>query len=407
MLYCKTVQPSAIDRREFCTSLGVAALSASLPTWAHSASDRKNAAYQLVAHTDRKRILKAAGGYVTLPIRTITAYPSERRPGGPHDYFSQADYFWPDPKSPSGPYINRDGQSNPANFNGHRKAMIALSIQMPALTAGWLLTGDRRYGQHACDHLRAWFITPDTRMNPNLEFSQGVHGVSTGRSWGIIDTLHLVEVARAAGIVAPLLLSAEENEALKSWFRNYLQWMNTSDKGVKERDSLNNHATCWALQASEFARLIDDSETRDQVYRQYTGVLLPKQLGPDGSFPMELARTKPYSYSIFNFDVMATLCQSLKGVGADALSFQLADGRGICEAAAFLYPYLKDKSAWPYRKDVEHFDALPVRSPGLLFTGLACHRQPHIALWQTMNPDPTDPEIIRNYPIRQPLLWVS
>ena len=355
----------------------------------------------------RSRILKAAGGYVTLPIRTITAYPSERRPGGPHDYFSQADYFWPDPKSPSGPYINRDGQSNPANFNGHRKAMIALSIQMPALTAGWLLTGDRRYGQHACDHLRAWFITPDTRMNPNLEFSQGVHGVSTGRSWGIIDTLHLVEVARAAGIVAPLLLSAEENEALKSWFRNYLQWMNTSDKGVKERDSLNNHATCWALQASEFARLIDDSETRDQVYRQYTGVLLPKQLGPDGSFPMELARTKPYSYSIFNFDVMATLCQSLKGVGADALSFQLADGRGICEAAAFLYPYLKDKSAWPYRKDVEHFDALPVRSPGLLFTGLACHRQPHIALWQTMNPDPTDPEIIRNYPIRQPLLWVS
>lgn len=407
MLYCRTVQPSAIDRRGFCTSLGVAALSASLPAWARSASDRKNAAYQLVAHIDRKRILKAAGNYMTLPIRTITAYPSERSPGGPHDYFSQADYFWPNPKDPNGPYINRDGQSNPANLNGHRKAMIALSIQMPALTAAWLLTGDRRYGRHACEHLRAWFITPDTRMNPNLEFSQGVHGVSTGRSWGLIDTLHLVEVARAAGIVAPVLLSAEENEALKDWFRRYLEWMNTSDKGVKERDALNNHATCWALQASEFARLIGDSQTRDQVYRQYTSVLLPKQLGPDGSFPLELARTKPYSYSIFNFDAMATLCQSLKGVAADALSFQLADGRGICRAAAFLYLYLKEKSAWPYRKDVEHFDALPVRSPGILFTGLACHRPPYIALWKTMNPDPTDPEIIRNYPIRQPLLWVS
>jgi hypothetical protein len=401
------VQPSAIDRREFCTSLGAAALSASLPTWARSVPNRKNTAYELVAHTDRKRILKAGGDYVTLPIRTITAYPSERTPGGPHDYFSQADYFWPDPKDPSAPYINRDGQSNPANFNGHRKAMIALSIQMPALTAAWRLTNDARYGQHACEHLRAWFIAPATRMNPNLEFSQGVRGVSTGRSWGIIDTLHLVEVARAAGIVAPILLTAEENDALRSWFRNYLQWMKTSDKGVKERDSLNNHATCWALQASEFARLITDNETREQVYRQYTSVLLPTQLGPDGSFPMELARTKPYSYSIFNFDVMATLCQSLKGVGADALTFQLADGRGICKAAAFLYPYLKDKSTWPYRKDVEHFDALPVRSPGLLFTGLACHRQPYIALWKTMNPDPTDPEIIRNYPIRQPLLWVS
>jgi hypothetical protein len=395
-----------MNRRYFCKTLGIAAISANLAAWAAPAADRNNAAYRLVAHTDRKRILTAAGAYLALPIRTITAYPSDRTPGDLHDYFSQADYFWPDPKNPSGPYINRDGQSNPDNFNAHRKAMIALSIQMPALTAAWLLTGERRYAQHASQHLRAWFITPATRMNPNLEFSQGVHGASTGRSWGIIDTLHLVEVARAASIVAPALFTAQENEALKAWFRSYLQWMKTSDKGTKERDALNNHATCWALQASEFARLIADDATRDQVYRQYTSVLLPDQLGADGSFPKELARTKPYSYSIFNFDAMATLCQSLQGAGRDALTFQLPDGRGICKAAEFLYPYLKDKSAWPYRKDVEHFDALPVRSPGLLFTGLACHHSPYIALWKTMNPDPTDPEIIRNYPVRQPLLWV-
>lgn len=400
------LQPSAMNRRRFCQALMAAAIATEVPTWGQSAADRKDGAYRLVAHTDRKRILKAAKAYVALPIRTITSFPSDRSPGGLHDYFSQADYFWPNPKDPTGPYINRDGQSNPDNFNGHREAMIALSIQMPALTAGWLLTGDRRYGQHACEHLRAWFITPATRMNPNLEFSQGVHGASTGRSYGIIDTLHLVEVARAANMVAPSMFAAEENAALKDWFRSYLQWMKTSDKGRKERDARNNHATCWALQASEFARLIEDGETREEVYRQYVDVLLPDQLGADGSFPRELTRTKPYSYSIFNFDVMATLCQSLKGVGTDALTFRLPDGRGICKAAEFLYPYLKDKNAWPYRKDVEHFDALPVRSPGLLFSGLACHRQPYIALWKTMNPDPTDPEIIRNYPIRQPLLWV-
>jgi len=337
---------------------------------------------------------------------TITSFPSDRSPGGPHDYFSQADYFWPDPKNPDGPYVNRDGQSNPANFDDHRRAMIALSIQMPALTAAWLLTKDRKYGQHACEHLRAWFVTPATRVNPNLEFSQGVHGVSTGRSYGIIDTLHLVEVARAASIVAPSILSVEEDSAVKDWFHSYLQWMTTSDKGKQEGAALNNHAACWALQASEFARLISDNETRDEVRTQYVEAFLPNQLGADGSFPKELARTKPYSYSIFNFDVMATLCQSLKGVGTDLLTFHLPDGRGICKAAAFLYPYLKDKSTWPYRKDVEHFDSLPVRSPGLLFAGLACEQQQYIALWKTMDPDPTDREIIRNYPVRQPLLWV-
>ena len=366
----------------------------------------ENDAHQLVAQTDRERIIKAATAYITFKPETITAFPSSKSPGGLHDYFSQADYFWPDPKHPGGPYINRDGQSNPDNFNDHRKAMIALSIQMPALTAAWMLTKDRRYGQRACEHLRAWFLVPETRMNPNLEYSQGVVGVSTGRSYGIIDTLHLVEIARAASIVAPAILSKEEYAAVKDWFRSYLAWMKTSDKGVKERDALNNHATCWALQASEFARLIGDSETREQVHKQYTDVLLPGQLGADGSFPKELVRTKPYSYSIFNFDVMAALCQSLAGVGANLFSFRLADGRGVCKAAEFLYPYLKDKSAWPYAEDVEHFDSLPVRSPGLLFAGLGCDQQAYIALWKILDPDPKDAEIIRNYPVRQPLLWV-
>jgi Alginate lyase len=399
-------QSSFIDRRLFCKISTAAAIAAGSRIWGEPAGGRNEDGYGLVAETDRQRIRKAAAAYLALQPATITSFPSSKSPGGLHDFFSQADYFWPDPKNPDGPYVNRDGQSNPDNFNEHRKAMIALSIRMPALTAAWLLTKDRRYGQRACEHLRAWFITPATRMNPNLEFSQGVHGVSTGRSYGIIDTLHLVEVARAAGLVAPKLMNAEENAALKDWFHSYLEWLKTSDKGMKERDALNNHATCWALQASEFARLIGDGETRNQIHRQYTDILLPDQLGADGSFPKELVRTKPYSYSIFNFDVMAVLCQSLKGVGTDLLTLRLTDGRGICKAAEFLYPYLKDKGAWPYAKDVEHFDALPVRSPGLLFAGLACDRPQYIALWKMMNPDPADAEIIRNYPIRQPLLWV-
>ena len=359
-----------------------------------------------MAKTDRTRILKAAAAYLSQTPQTITAFTSKRSPGGLHDFFSEADYFWPNPKNPDGPYISRDGQSNPANFDDHRKVMIALSIQMPTLTAAWLLTHDRRYAQRACEHLRAWFITPPTRMNPNLEFAQGVHGVTTGRSYGIIDTLHLAEVARAASFLSPDILTTEDSAALKDWFRSYLSWMKTSKNGQQERDALNNHATCWALQAAEFARLIGDEETRHQIYNQYTQILLPNQLATDGSFPKELHRTKPYSYSIFNFDVMAALCQSLHDVELDPLIFKLADGRGLCKAAEFLYPYLKDKATWPYAKDVEHFDSLPVRSPGLLFAGVACHQQQYIALWKTLNPDPTDKEIIRNYPVRQPLLWV-
>jgi hypothetical protein len=390
-----------LSRRSFCAgtlaAIGHVAIAAD--------PQKKVNGYALVERTDRARILHAAAQYVDLPPRTITSYRSSRSPGGLHDYFSQAYYFWPNPADPDGKYINRDGQSNPDNFNDHRRAMIALSIQMPALTAAWMLTRDRRYGKHAADHLRAWFLTPDSRMNPNLEYSQGVHGVSTGRSYGIIDTLHLVEVARSASLVAPEMLTGPEQEALQTWFREYLHWMKASEKGISERKTVNNHAICWALQAAEFARLINDEETRDEVRVQYKDLFVPDQMATNGSFPKELARTKPYSYSIFNFDTMVMLCQSLQRDGDDLFAFALPDGRGICKGAAFLYPYLRDKTGWPYAKDVEHFESLPVRSPGLLFTGLACQHEDYLQLWAHLNPDPSDPEIIRNYPVRQPLLW--
>lgn len=394
------------DRRAFLQT-ATAAACATAANLAHAGAPRpqRSDAYLLVAQTDRARILDAANNYLAQPPLTITAFPTARSAGGLHDFYSQADYFWPNPADPNGPYINRDGQSNPDNFNGHRRVMVALSIQMPALTAAWLLTGDRRYAAHAARHLRAWFVAAQTRMNPNLLYAQAVQGQVTGRSIGIIDTLHLVEVARAASFLLPSAIARQDSAAVQAWFAAYLDWLMTSDRGRQERDTLNNHSMCWALQAAEFARLIGDQSARNEVYRRYREILLPGQLAADGSFPRELARTKPYSYSIFNFDIMAGLCQSLKGLEPDPTSFALSDGRGLGKAAEFIYPFIKDKSSWKWAKDVEHFDALPVRSPGLLFAGLAAREPKYIDLWKTLNPDPSDREIVRNFPIRQPILW--
>lgn len=408
-----------LDRRQFCAGATAAMATAWHPANAQSnTSDAFAHTHAWIAETDRKRILAAAEQYIARPIQTLTSFTSPRSPGGPHDFFSEADYFWPNPKDPTGPYKERDGQSNPTNFNDHRKAMMRLSIEMPALTAAWLLLRrdhNKRdlaahYAKHAGDHLRAWFVSADSRMTPNLEFAQGVrNGGPTGRSYGIIDTLHLVEVARAASLLMPATFARAEQQAVQAWFRDYLHWLQTSEKGMKERDSANNHAVCWALQAAEFARLAGDDATRDEIRTRYRTVLVPMQMGKDGGFPRELARTKPYSYSIFNFDVMAALCQSLEDSKAadDLFRFTLNDGRGICKAASFLFPYLEDKSRWPYAHDVEHYDALPVRSPGLLFCGIHCRQPRYLTLWRRLNPDPTDAEIIRNFPIRQPVLWFA
>ena len=390
-----------IDRRKFLALSVAAAIANQCPLSAFAAESND---FKMVAAQDRSRVLRLAEKWLHEPPQTITSFTSPRSPGGPHDFFSEADYFWPNPANPGGPYKEIDGKSNPDNFQDHRRAMIRLSLAMPALTAGYVLTRKKEYAKAAAAHLLAWFVTLETRMTPNLEYSQGVrNGGPTGRSYGIIDTLHLVEVARAATFVKSFL-SAADFAALQGWFRDYLAWMSTSEKGIRERDATNNHGICWALQASEFARLTNNDDARKEVRERFINVQLPMQMAPNGSFPRELARTKPYGYSIFNFDVASALCWSLGGEEFER--FALPDGRGMCKAAEFLEPYLADKSAWPYAHDVQHWESWPVRSPGLLFCGLACAKPEYLALWKKLDPDPADPEIIRNFPVRQPMLWV-
>jgi len=396
---------SQTTRREFLLFAGSAATSfCCTPTWA-AAKPTTNPNYEMVAGIDRRRILSAADNYLSAQPITVTATHSPRSSGGPHDYFSEGDYWWPDPKHPGGPYIRRDGMSNPDNFNAHRLALIRLSLIVPALAAAWELTGEKKYADHASRHLRAWFVDPATRMNPNLQYAQAIFGVSKGRGTGIIDTLHLVEPARAA----TLLMQGDalkDAAAIQDWFAQYLEWMRTSKNGQDERDAKNNHGTCWVLQAAEFSRFTNNHEVRAWCRDRFRTVLVPHQIAPDGSLPLELARTKPYSYSLFDMDVLSDLCQSLSTEKENLWQFTTADGRGIKKLMSFMFPFIKDKSKWPYPHDVEYWNDFPARQPSLLFAGLAYKQPDYIALWKTLNPDPTVPEVIRNYPVRQPLLWL-
>jgi hypothetical protein len=362
-----------------------------------------------VRRIDHDRVLRAASRALAQTPVTLTSTVSTRSPGGPHDYYSEGDYWWPDPANPSGPYIRRDGHSNPANFVAHRDALIRLSLAVPALVAAWRLTGDVRFADHAVLHLRAWFIAETTRMNPHLNFAQAITGLNKGRGIGIIDTLQLVEVARAAHILraASASFSSEDQSAVTQWFRDYLHWLTTSANGVSERDERNNHGSCWLLQCLEFASLTGDEDVIAMARERFKTVILPQQISPDGRQNLELARTKPYSYSLFNLDVLSTIGHVLSQHGENLWQFETAGGSGLRRAVAFMAPYIEDKRRWPYPPDVEYFDQLPVRQVQLLFAGLALPEPGYLDLWRRLDPDPTTGEIIRNYPIRQPVLWIS
>jgi hypothetical protein len=357
---------------------------------------------------ERPRILPKAVKYLKEEPITVTASHCERSAGGKHDFFSEGDYWWPDPTNPDGPYIQRDGLSNTNNFVEHRHAMIRLSDIVGTMGSAYVLTGDDRYVRHAVKHLKAWFVDEETKMNPNLLYGQAIKGKATGRSIGVIDTIHLVEVARGALVMTKSpAFTTEDFQAVKAWFAEYLKWLTTHPYGTEERAAANNHGVCWAMQAAAFAQLAGEQEMLASIRQQFKSVFVQKQMAFDGSFPAELRRTKPYGYSLFVIDAMAGVAQIASTADDDLWAFQLPDGRGMKKAMAFIVPFIQDKSKWPGKRDVLYWDDWPVRQPSLLFTGLKFNRADYLELWKKLEADPQTPEIVRNLPLRYPLLWLK
>jgi hypothetical protein len=375
---------------------------------AMAVGERPSVSRNDLAALERERIMREADAYLVEWPLTITSSRSRRSAGGPHDFFSEADYWWPDPDNPSAPYIQRDGLTNPDNFVDHRRLLMRLSVQVPALAAAWKISGDRRFAMHAGRHLHAWFLNEQTRMNPHLQYAQAIRGRVTGRGIGIIDTIHLVEVVRAIETLEPSgILSGSDIAGVKQWFAEYLHWMTTHPYGLEEREAKNNHGTCWAMQVGAFARLTGDRQLAELARTRFKTVILPGQMAPDGSFPLELKRTKPYAYSLFNLEAMSAICQLLSTAEDDLWTFELPDGRGMRKALSYFVPYIQNKIRWPYPADVMFHEHWPMRQTSLLFGGLALHRPQYVHLWRRLPADSTIDEVIRNFFIRQPVLWVS
>jgi hypothetical protein len=383
--------------------------------------------FDLAAY-EKPRVVKQADAALTAEVKTITAARNPRSAGGLHDFSSEGDYWWPDPKDPSAPYIQRDGMSNPDNFIAHREFLLAFGRNFDALATAYKLTHDERYAVAAVKHLDAWFVAPETKMNPNLLYSQAIKGRSTGRSIGVIDTLHLAEVA--LGIEAlrgAKAFPAAEDAAVTGWFRDYLTWLTTHPYGVDESKAKNNHGTCAWLQIACFAHLTGNQEKLGAARERLKTVLLPSQMAPDGSFPEELRRTKPYGYSIFNLDVMTALAVVASTPQENLMTFTLPDGRNLVKGVAWLAPLVADKELWlktarrsaPNQKgdatmtgelvkpDVMYWNDWPVRQPFLIFGALTAGREDWLAIWKKLDPDPQVEEIRRNFSIRQPVLWMQ
>jgi hypothetical protein len=363
-----------------------------------------------VARMDRARILRLAQAAMQLAPPAITDHIATNSQGGPHDFYSQSDYSWPNPTNKSGlPYINRDGMSNPDTFNHHRMAMRKMKDAVAALAAAYALTGDDLYVPKAAAFIKVFFLDEQTRMNPNLNYAQATLGKFSGTSYGVIDSLHLAELPVAVNFLEKSsAFDPMVDQGLKKWFADYMAWMTTSTSGIKEMNAKNNHSIAYFVQLASFARFTGNEAMLELSRRRFKEVLLPGQMAADGSFPLEVKRTKPYGYSIFQADNVAALCVLLSTRTEDF--WKLPAGHNARQAMEFIYPYLADKSKWlaAHRgEDVQHWASWPVRQPCLLFAYAEFGDPRYFDLWRKLEADPSDLEIRRNMAITQPVLWIA
>lgn len=361
-----------------------------------------------VITTLRKQIMQEADWALLQQPVTVTAQSSPRSAGGKHDFFSEGDYWWPNPVSEDSPYIQKDGMTNPDNFTGHRLAMIRFSKIVGALASAYKLTGDKKYVLHALQHYKAWFVDKETLMNPSLLYAQAIKGRFTGRGIGIIDTIQLMEVAQALLVMenAPGM-DKEAITIIKEWFSQYLKWLTTHKYGQDEMNAENNHGTCWVMQVACFARFTGNDLLTKFCSDRYKNVLLPNQMAADGGLTRELRRTKPYGYSLFNLDAFAMICQILSTKENDLWHFTTADGKSIKKGIDFLYPYIADKTKWPFAQDVMYWNDWPVAQPFLVFGANAFDNKQWLDIWKGLEHDPKVEEVIRNLPVRHPLIWLD
>ncbi|MFH1566673.1 MAG: alginate lyase family protein [Gemmatimonadota bacterium] len=277
--------------------------------------------------------------------------------GDRHDYLSYGPYWWPDPARPDGlPYVRRDGEVNPDSERGDRRALGELVGAVRTLALAYFYSDHEPYAERAALLLRTWFLHEATRMSPNLEYGQAIPGRCAGRGIGIIDTRELGALVDAVGLLAGSpAWTADDEAGLRAWASAFLDWLLTSAHGRYESSQANNHGTWYEVQVLSLALFVDRAECGRNAAEGRVFERLRAQVEPDGSQPLELARTRSLSYSAMNLQGFFELADLAAHYGVDLWQYQSADGRSLRRATAWLLDRALGAGPWP-AEQITEFD---------------------------------------------------
>ena len=247
------------------------------------------------------------------------------------------------------PYVRRDGQVNRQLLQrGDRDQIGMLFYDVETLALAYYFFEEEPYAAHASKLIRAWFLDPETKMNPHLEYGQAVLGRNTGRGVGIIDSRGSIKLLDAVALLSRSeALQADDVHQLRLWFDDFLQWLLTSGLGLEEASAENNHGSWYAAQTARVALFAGEEEVARDIVERVRKVRIPNQFLSDGSQPEELERTQSLHYSFFNLEALSVVARVGEYLGMD-LWRSNSEGGSLRPGVQFLLPYLLSQKKWTY-----------------------------------------------------------
>ncbi|KHT65577.1 hypothetical protein RJ45_00030 [Photobacterium gaetbulicola] len=296
--------------------------------------------------------IKLAEKALNSEANPVTNKPAPGPSGDLHDYMSIGPYWWPDETKEDGlPWVRKDGQVNPMTRgdNTDQRRAKAFLTNLENLNTAYIYTNQTKYLAKAKDLIEIWLVSPKTKMNPNLDYAQGVPGDSTGRPFGIIEFAQVSNIITSIELIETTDIATDQFlKESKKWLDNYLNWLLTSDLGREEQTRANNHGTWYDVQVLGLMMHLGRTEQANDYAEAFKLNRIASQIQADGSQPHELFRTKSINYSSMNLRAFLKVANLASKLDVDLLNYKGDKGQSIRLAAEYLVPYVENKKQWTH-----------------------------------------------------------
>lgn len=303
----------------------------------------------------RELLLSEADRLCRTPPESVVSKPTPAPGGDAHDYLSLAPDAWPTLRRTGGSgWQQRDGNLNPAaQRDDYDAARLArMTDRCLTLGAAWYFTGQRVYAQAAAEQIRCWFIDPETRMRPHLNYAHSVPGDLAGQGSGLYETASLWKVTDSLGLISTSgMMDAEDLAALRLWFGTFSDWMFNSPSGFEGYVWHDWRGTSHDAQRALYRLFCGDGAGAANVIRHGLTLRLAAQFDREGRQAAALDSDRPFSASLRNLEAHLLLNRYAEQVDIDRWN-RVCCGRRVRAGLEYLLPFMREPDLWPWRDRV-------------------------------------------------------